>query len=60
MTFHVSDFIMIDVNHKNNILTADVFTVNIGCNTPLELIGNGVCNDEALNVDCNYDDGDCK
>ena len=37
-----------------------LYSVNIGCNTPMELIGNGVCNDEALNVDCNYDDGDCK
>ena len=59
LTFHVSDFIMIDVNHKNHSLT-DAFTVNIGCDTPIELIGNGVCINEALNEDCNYDGGDCK
>ena len=25
----------------------------------MELIGNGVCNDEANNEDCKYDGGDC-
>ena len=38
----------------------DVFTVKIGCDAPIELIGNGFCNDEALNEDCIYDGGDCK
>ena len=25
----------------------------------MELIGNGLCNDEANNEGCNYDGGDC-
>ena len=24
-----------------------------------ELVGNGVCNDESNNADCNFDGGDC-
>ena len=30
----------------------------LGCNN-IELVGDGFCNDEANNVDCNYDGGDC-
>lgn len=29
------------------------------CATPLDLIGNGICNDESNNADCFYDGGDC-
>ena len=29
------------------------------CTTPLELIGDGFCNDEANTAGCNYDGGDC-
>ena len=29
------------------------------CSVSLELIGNGFCNDEANNVGCNFDNGDC-
>ena len=29
------------------------------CDAPMELIGNGVCDDEANNEGCKYDGGDC-
>ena len=29
------------------------------CSVSLELIGNGFCNDDANNVGCNFDNGDC-
>ena len=29
------------------------------CAAPLGLIGNGFCNDETNNAECNYDGGDC-
>ena len=29
------------------------------CPVSIELIGNGFCNDEANNVGCNFDNGDC-
>ena len=29
------------------------------CDTALELIGNGFCNDEANIAGCSYDGGDC-
>ena len=29
------------------------------CPVPIELIGNGFCNDEANNAGCNFDNGDC-
>ena len=29
------------------------------CTAPLELIGDGFCNDETNNADCNFDGGDC-
>ena len=32
---------------------------NLNCDAPIELIGNGVCNDEANNEECIYDGGDC-
>ena len=32
---------------------------SLNCSAPLDLIGNGVCNDEANNVECNFDGGDC-
>ena len=32
---------------------------DLNCGAPMELIGNGLCNDEANNAECNYDGGDC-
>ena len=32
---------------------------HLDCDAPIELIGNGVCDDEANNADCKYDGGDC-
>ena len=32
---------------------------DLDCDAPMELIGNGVCNDEANNEGCIYDGGDC-
>ena len=29
------------------------------CNSPLDLIGNGYCNDLTNNAECNFDGGDC-
>lgn len=29
------------------------------CEVPLEMVGNGYCNDEANNAECHYDNGDC-
>ena len=29
------------------------------CETAIELIGNGFCNDEANTAGCSYDGGDC-
>ena len=31
----------------------------LDCPVPIELIGNGFCNDEANNAGCNFDNGDC-
>ena len=32
---------------------------DLNCDAPLELIGNGFCNDESNNEGCIYDGGDC-
>jgi hypothetical protein len=32
---------------------------DLNCNGPLELIGNGHCNDQTNNAECNFDGGDC-
>ena len=32
---------------------------DLNCDAPTDLVGNGLCNDEANNVQCNYDGGDC-
>ena len=31
----------------------------LGCDADVTLIGNGFCNDETNNANCNYDGGDC-
>ena len=31
----------------------------LDCSTNASLVGDGVCNDEVNNADCNYDEGDC-
>ena len=35
-----------------------IFFLVAGCNN-VALVGNGFCNDETNNQDCNYDGGDC-
>ena len=57
LTFHVSDLIYWWCQPQTHNY---LHSVSIGCHTPMELIGNRVCNDEAKNEDCNYDGGDCK
>ena len=42
------------MSHINNI-----FFDNLDCPGPLELVENGVCNDETNIADCNFDGGDC-
>ena len=40
----------------------DAFSVYINftdCSANVTLIGDGFCNDETNNADCNYDGGDC-
>ena len=38
--------------------TAFVFQFS-DCSGPLELLDNGVCNDEVNNPECSFDGGDC-
>ena len=35
------------------------FSPFLGCDADVTLIGNGFCNDETNNAECNYDGGDC-
>ena len=37
--------------HKNRLF--------LDCSANVTLIGDGFCNDETNNADCNYDGGDC-
>ena len=32
---------------------------NLNCSAPLDLIGNGVCNDETNSAECQFDGGEC-
>ena len=44
--------------HQKRVMYFLSFIVS-DCSVSLELIGNGFCNDEANNVGCNFDNGDC-
>ena len=43
---------------ENSVLFKICYFKVLGCNN-VSLVGDGFCNDESNNVDCNYDGGDC-
>ena len=47
---------MLDLDDLIQLL--DIFAFDKDCPNA-ELVGNGVCNDESNNANCNFDGGDC-